>query len=117
MKSVSKIGNSFAFFMNLEKEKVMRNLKVALFTMLVFIFVLGACGIQPGSQGLASPAPGTNVSAGKYTLHFVIGSENRAVMDDIVIPWFSQLKAPDGTNWMADYKVLGSVDQKILLQS
>ena len=95
----------------------MKNLKVALFTISVFIFALSACGIQPGSQGLASTAPGTNISAGKYTLHFVIGSENRAVMDDIVIPWFAQQKAPDGTNWKADYMVLGSVDQKILLQS
>ncbi|MFZ1042846.1 MAG: VWA domain-containing protein [Anaerolineales bacterium] len=97
-------------------------LKATLPFLLALVFAIIACGtpytmpstVAPGSIAQAALTP---VSAGPDTVHFVIGSENRAVMDDIVIPWFAQQKAPDGSYWKADYKVLGSVDQKILLQS
>ena len=90
----------------------MRKLRVALLVMLAGALLLGACAPQA-----ATNSSGQQGSEGPDRLHFVIGSENRAVMDDIVIPWFAQQQAPDGSNWSADYKVLGSVDQKILLQS
>ena len=100
----------------------MKILKATLPFMLALVFAIMACGTPSALPGTVAPGstaqvPLTPVSAGPDTIHFVIGSENRAVMDDIVIPWFAQQKAPDGSYWKADYKVLGSVDQKILLQS
>lgn len=94
----------------------MKNPRVVVLIVLFATISVAACGFLGGAIPSSSTGPSAS-PAPRYTVHFLIGSENRAVMDKIVVPWFAQQKAPDGTNWHADYMVLGSVEQKNLLQS
>ncbi len=82
--------------------------RLALFFLLAVLFVACSSATPPSP---VSPGQLTPVSSGDKTIYFVIGSENEAVMKTIVQPWFS------GQGWTANYQKLGSVDQKILLQS
>jgi ABC-type glycerol-3-phosphate transport system substrate-binding protein len=82
----------------------------SLLFLVLTVALLAACSTSSATPGTSSiPLP--PVSSGDQTLYFVMGSENEAVMQNIVQPWFKQ------QGWTANYTKLGSVDQKILLQS
>src|SRR5262249_52344786 len=85
------------------------NLKFVVISLL--LLAVAACS----SNNVQSTAVFSNQSApaasDAKTIYFVIGSENEAVMKNIVQPWFTS------QGWTANYQKLGSVDQKILLQS
>ncbi len=84
-----------------------RKMFLSLFLMLGLF--LAACSSTPTTP--IPPTQVTPVTGGDHSIYFVIGSENESVMQNIVQPWFSQ------QGWTANYVKMGSVDQKIMLQS
>jgi len=77
----------------------------------LLLTVTAACSSATPSSTTTFSTQGVSASSAAKTISFVIGSENEAVMKSIVQPWFTS------QGWTANYQKLGSVDQKILLQS
>src|SRR5689334_19204044 len=84
----------------------MRNKLISFF--LLIVMALTACAQNPGPL---SPDQVTPQPTADKTMSFVIGSESEQFMLQVVQPWFQ------AQGWQAPYVKLGSVDQKILLQS
>ncbi len=74
--------------------------------------ILGTLGAALAlALGLTACGGGAGGSAPDRTLRIVAGSEQRAVLDQIVVPWC------ESQRYTCEYTLMGSVDQARLLQS
>lgn len=84
--------------------------------LLSLVLGLSACiGVSSDSGSIPGQGPdrssGANTGGSGETLRIVAGSEQRAVLDRVVLPWC------EANNYRCSYDLLGSVDQARLLQS
>ncbi len=76
----------------------------------VVSFILSACSGTKVAT-LVTPAQITPQPTGDKTMYFGAGSESEQFMLKVSQPWFAD------TDWEAPFAKIGSVDQKVLLQS